>query len=185
VKGVLFKVEILEDFVKSANFATRQLLGRLARTPGGLEAYPNMAPPRLYAWQAEADGARMLTVRTPAHGPAMLLRVAPATGGEAVVSAVIPDPVTIARPEALGEVLTGLHAALVRIGGSPNFSAVDRATPLREAIEMAAIQLLDPDTLDRQERIRVLLRRKDDYRSLHPYRDLSEFSIQAGAPGAG
>ena len=180
VKGFHLKAEILDDFVVAANDETRRLLARLARTPGGFDAYPNLAPPRKYAWRAEEGGARTLLVRTPAHGPAELLRVSPATGGEALVSVLVPHPDTIARPEALGEVVVGLHATLARIAGSPNLSAVDRATPLREAIEMAAIQLLDPDTLERQERIRTLLRRGDDYRSQHPYRDVSEFSYQAG-----
>jgi hypothetical protein len=182
-RGFRFKAEILDDFVVSANLATRRLLARLARMPGGLAPHSNLAPPRMYGWRTEADGSRVLLVRTADHGPATLLRVSTATGGEASVSVLVPHPDSIARPEALGEVVTELHAALARIAGSPNLSAVDRAVPLREAIEMAAIQLLDPDTLERQERIRALLRRGDDYRAKHPYRDVSEFSYQVGATG--
>jgi hypothetical protein len=185
MKGFLFKAEILDDFVVSANDATRRLLARLARTPGGLGAHPNLAPPRLYGWRREDGGARSLLVRTAGDGPVALLRVSPAAGGEVLVSALVPHPDSVARPEALGEVLTELHGALARIAGSPNLSAVDRATPLGESIEMAAIQLLDPDTVVRQERIRVLLGRNDEYRSQHPYRDVSEFSHQAGALGLG
>jgi hypothetical protein len=181
VKGFLLKAEILDDFVVAANDATKRVLARVARTPGGIAAYPNMAPLRMYGWRTEADGVRMLMVRTAERGPIALLQTQRATGGEVLVSATVPHPDSIARPDALGEVIIEFHTSLARIAGSPNLSAVDRATPLREAIEMAAIQLLDEDTVERQERIRVLLKRKDDYRSLHPYRDLSEFTLNAGA----
>jgi hypothetical protein len=99
------------------------------------------------------------------------------------VEALVPQSSDIANPNFAGRAFDGLQGALSRIGGMNDASAADQAYLFEGALETAAILLLDPDTLARQEMIRAYLEREHIRRA--NYVDMCDWSYSGGAPGLG
>lgn len=172
----------IESALDSIKRRAADLEARVSRTPGRWAAYPLAAPPRRYAWLHDRGDGRDLLVQTDRHGPVGLLRV---VGDSEWVEAeaLVPDSSEIANPNMAGRAFDELRIVLSRIGHLENATAADQAYLLEESLETAAILLLDPDTLARQEQIRAYMEREKIRRE--SYVELCDWSYRGGAPGLG
>lgn len=155
-----------------------------ARTPGGPAKYTLTAPMRRLRIRDNHDGTLDLTAATAGHGPVAILRMT-GTSSDERVDAVArrAAPNLIANPNLIDDAYRHLADALRQLTKMSFATRADQSHILEGAIQSAAVLLLDPDTIQRQERLRRYWEREAARR--RDYIDMLDWSYRAGSPGSG